>query len=268
MAIPIPRDPEVELGSVPKHWLAGSPAATAISNGLNMLFPVGERFFVRSVKRYLDQLPQGELREQVKAFFKQEGKHASAHDDFNDLLRTHGFEVEPWLVRYSAISRWIEDRMPGKLNLAITAASEHFTAILAEGAFSEGVLDALHPEMQKLMAWHAAEEIEHKAVAFDVLATVDDSYAIRIAGLALATVLLGSFWAWATAMLVRQEPGGLRAFFRELRAMPARDPVVRRVFVRGIKQYLRRNFHPRDNANEHMAARWFAAHGYPFIEAA
>ncbi|MBV8758766.1 MAG: metal-dependent hydrolase, partial [Deltaproteobacteria bacterium] len=76
------------------------------------------------------------------------------------------------------------------------------------------------------------------------------------------------FWAWATVMLARQEPGGMRAFFRELRAMPARDPVVRRVFVRGIKQYLRRDFHPRDNANEHLAASWFAAHGYPFTEAA
>ncbi|MBV8757774.1 MAG: metal-dependent hydrolase, partial [Deltaproteobacteria bacterium] len=196
MAIPIPRDPEVELESVPRHWLAGSPAATAISSGLNMLFPVGERFFVRSVKRYLDRVPEGELREQVKAFFKQEGKHASAHDDFNDLLRVHGFDVEAWLERYSKISRGIEDRMPGKLNLAITAAAEHFTAILAEGAFSKGVLDELHPEMQKLLAWHAAEEIEHKAVAFDVLTLVDDSYALRIAGLALATALLGSFWAW------------------------------------------------------------------------
>lgn len=268
MAIPIPRDPEVDLESVPKHWLAGNPAATAISNGLNMLFPAGERFFVRSVKRYLDQLPEGELREQVKAFFKQEGKHASAHDDFNEVLRTHGFDVETFLARYAAISRWLEDRLPGKLNLAGTAAAEHFTAILADGAFSKGILDALDPRMQKLLAWHAAEEIEHKAVAFDVLAYVDDSYALRIAGLAYATVMLGAFWAWATTMLVRQERLGFRTFLRQLGAMRARDPVIRRVFVNGIKQYLRRDFHPRDNANERLAAQWFAAHGYPFIEAA
>ena len=268
MAIPIVRDPQVELESVPKHWLAGNAAATAISNGLNMLFPAGERFFVRSVKRYLDTLPEGELREQVRAFFKQEGKHASAHDDFNEVLRAHGFEVETFLARYAAISRWVEDRLPGKLNLAGTAAAEHFTAILADGAFSKGILDALHPEMQKLLAWHAAEEIEHKAVAFDVLRHVDDSYALRIAGLAYATVMLGAFWAWATTMLVRQERLGLRGFFGQLREMRARDPVIRRVFVNGIKQYLRRDFHPRDNANDHLAAKWFAAHGYPFIEAA
>jgi predicted metal-dependent hydrolase len=268
MAIPIPRDPDVDLTGVPKHWLAGNAAATAISNGINMLFPAGERFFVRSVKRYYDALPEGELREQVRAFFKQEGKHASAHDDFNEVLREHGFEVEQFLARYAAISRWIEDRLPGKLNLAGTAAAEHFTAILAEGAFTKGILDELDPRMQKLLAWHAAEEIEHKAVAFDVLEHVDDSYLLRMAGLAYATTMLGMFWFWATTLLARQEKLGLRGFFGELGKMRKRDPIIRRVFVNGIKQYLRRDFHPRDNATDHLAARWFAAHGYPFTEAA
>ena len=268
MAIPIPRDPDVDLTSVPKHWLAGNAAATAISNGINMLFPHGERFFVRSVKHYLDQIEDPHLRDQVKAFFKQEGLHASAHDDFNDVLLQHGFDIERFLDRYQTISRWMEDRLPGKLNLAGTAAAEHFTAILAEGAFSKGIVDALDPHMQKLLAWHAAEEIEHKAVAFDVLALVDDSYALRIAGLAYATVMLGAFWAWATAMLLRQERLGLRGTLRELARMRADDPIIRRVFLRGIRQYLRRDFHPRDNANERLAAQWFAAHGYPYTEAA
>ena len=39
--------------------------------------------------------------------------------------------------------------------------------------------------------------------------------------------------------------------------------VIRRVFVRGIRQYLRRDFHPDDNPNQHLARDWFAAHGYP-----
>lgn len=267
MAIPIPRDPEVDLTGVPRHWLAGNAAATAISNGLNMLFPVGERFFVRSVNRYLDRISDVTLREQVRAFFKQEGKHAHAHDELNDVLRAQGFQIDRFLERYAKTSRWIEDRLPGKLNLAITAAAEHFTAILADGAFRDGTLDALHPAMQKLMAWHAAEEIEHKAVAFDVLREIDDSHALRVAGLGFASVLLGLYWAWATAMLVRQE-GGLRGFLRELRKLPPGESIMRDVFLRGIREYIRRDFHPSDNANEHLAAEWFAAHGYPFTEAA
>jgi uncharacterized protein len=268
MAIPIPRDLTIDLSAVPRHWFAGSAVATAISNGINMLFPDGERFFVRSVHHYLDQLDDDQLRAQVKAFFKQEGHHARAHDQLNDVLRAHGFELDGFLARYRAISGWIERRMPPKLNLSATAAAEHFTAILAEGSFERGVLDALHPQMQELLAWHAAEEIEHKAVAFDVLQKIDPSYALRMAGLVYATTMLGGFWAWATVMLLRQERLGWRGIRRQLREAQREDPVVRRVFAHGIRQYIRRDFHPRDNANEHHARDWFAAHGLPFTEAA
>lgn len=268
MSIPVPRELDVDLTQVPRHWLAGNAAATAISNGINMLFPHGERYFVRSVRYYLDQIQDPLLREQVKAFFKQEGHHAKAHDDFNEVLRTQGFEIDGFLDRYKRISTWFEEHMPAKLNLAGTAAAEHYTAILADGAFTKGVLDTLHPVMQQLLAWHAAEEIEHKAVAFDVLHEVDPSYALRIAGLAYATVMLGMFWAWATTMLLRQEKLGFFGTLRELRKMRKGDPIIQRVFIAGIRQYIRRNFHPRDNANEGLAARWFAERGLPFPEAA
>jgi predicted metal-dependent hydrolase len=216
----------------------------------------------------MDQIEDPELRAQVKAFFKQEGHHASAHDDFNEVLRRQGFQIDGFLARYYQITKWLEDHMPAKLNLAGTAAAEHYTAIMAEGAFSRGVLDALHPSVQQLLAWHAAEEIEHKAVAFDVLQQIDPSYAVRIAGLAYATVTLGTFWLWAATMLLRQEKLGLRELLRQLRTMRKDDPVIRRVFIAGIRQYIRRDFHPRHNANEQLAATWFAARGLQLPEAA
>ena len=274
MAIPIPRAPALDLSAVPKHWAGGNAVATAISNGINLLFPHGERFFVRSVHHYLDQITDPTLRAQVVAFFKQEGHHAHAHDELNEILRQQGFEIDGFLARYYSITKWLEARMPAKLNLAGTAAAEHFTAILAEGAFDNGILDALHPTMQELLAWHAAEEIEHKAVAFDVLQQVDPSYALRIAGLAHATVLLSGFWLWSAIMLLRQEKLGLRGLREQLRRMSAGEkargdgPVITRVFLRGIRQYIRRDFHPSDNANDHLARTWFANHGLPFTEAA
>ena len=161
-----------------------------------------------------------------------------------------------------------EARIWPETSLAITAASEHFTATLAEGAFKHQVLDACDPRMKELLAWHAAEEIEHKAVAYDVLQTIDPSYRLRVLGLAMATVMLGGFWIWAATSLLRQD--GLTWFtaFRQMRSLPKRDPVVRRVFLRGIREYLRRDFHPSDNANDHLAAEWFAAGGLTMPEAA
>jgi len=269
MSIPVPRKPvDADLTQVPRHWLAGNATATAISNGINLMFPHGERFFVRSVHHYFDRITDPVLREQVKAFFKQEGHHAAAHDAFNAALRGHGFEIDRYLERYRAVSSWIEARVPAKLNLAGTAASEHFTAILADGAFTQGILDAIHPSIQQLLAWHAAEEIEHKTVAFDVLREIDPSYAWRIAGMIYATTMLGMFWFAGTVMLLRQEKLGWRELVRQLRWMQKRDPVIRRVFIAGIRQYLRPSFHPSHNANEQLAARWFAAHGLAFPEAA
>ena len=282
----VPRDLDVDFRAVPRHWLAHNATATAIANGVNLLFPHGERFFVRSVKHFLDQIersemgggdpagfaggaggkaPRGinapELRAAIKGFFGQEGRHARAHDQFNAILRAQGYEIDRFLAGYHRLSSWLEAHTPPKLNLAITAAAEHFTAILAEGAFTENVLDAAAPEMRQLLAWHAAEELEHKAVAFDVLRAVDPSYALRIAGLLYATVTLGGFWLWGAVSLMRQERRGALGAWRELGRMPRRDPIVRRVFLRGIRQYLAPGFHPSDNPTDRIASEWMAARG-------
>ena len=262
-----PRDLDADFSTVPRHWLAENAAATAISNGVNLLFPHGERFFVRSVKHYLDRIDDPILRAQIKGFFGQEGRHARAHDQLNTALRAH-YEVDRFLATYVRLSAWLESHTPPRLRLAVTAAAEHFTAILAEGAFTQQVLDRADPRMQRLLAWHAAEEIEHKAVAFDVLQQIDPSYALRIAGLFYATLTLGTFWIWATTTLLRQDGLTWRSALRVLQKLPRREPIVRRVFMRGIRQYLRRDFHPAQQPTDHLAATWFAAHGLTLPEAA
>src|ERR1051325_8882973 len=119
----VPRDLDVDFTRVPRHWMFGSPTATAIANGVNLLFPWGERFFVRSVKYYLDQIDDPALRAAIKGFFGQEGRHAAAHDDFNAILRAQVYHVDRFLEPYKRIASWIEKRTPPKLRLAITAAA-------------------------------------------------------------------------------------------------------------------------------------------------
>jgi uncharacterized protein len=255
----VPRDLDVDFTKVPRHWMANHPTATAIANGVNLLFPHGERFFVRSVKHFLDRIDDPALRAAIKGFFGQEGRHAHAHDRFNAILEGQGYQVDEFLDRYKRLSDWLEARTPPKLRLAVTAAAEHYTAILAEGAFTRNTLDAAAPEMRALLAWHAAEEIEHRAVAFDVLKQIDPSYALRMAGLIYATVTLGGFWIWAAVMLMRQDRRA-RGAARKPGRLP-RDPIVRRVFLRGIRQYIARDFHPSDNPIDQIASEWFAALG-------
>jgi hypothetical protein len=261
-----PRKAPVDVAGVPKHWFAGNPVATHIANGVNMLFPQGERFFVRSVNHYLAQIDSPELRAQIKGFFGQEGRHAKAHDDYNQTLRDQGFEIDRFLAFYTKFGHeYLERITPPALRLASTAAAEHFTAIMAEGAFTRGVLETADPRMRELLLWHAAEEIEHKSVAFDVLRAVNPSYALRMAGLAYATITLTTFWILGTATLLRQEDLSWKQIREQLGRMRQDDPIFRRVFVRGIREYARRDFHPSHNDNYHLARDYFAQHA---VEAA
>jgi predicted metal-dependent hydrolase len=118
--------------------------------------------------------------------------------------------------------------------------------------------------MQALLKWHACEEIEHKAVAFDVLKAVAPSYGLRVAGIALATAGLAAFWVASTVYLLQQDKkAGRPLTLGQVQAFRKHDDrsVVRDVFVRGIREYLRRDFHPSHNNNYTLATEYLASVG-------
>jgi predicted metal-dependent hydrolase len=259
-----PRAPDFDLDGLPRYWMAGLPVPTAIGNALHLIFPMGERFFVRSVRHYLGDIDDATLREQIRGFFGQEGRHAHEHERVFETLRAQGYDIDRFLRLYKRIGYdFIERISPPKLRLAVTAACEHYTAIMAEGALAEnGTLEMVDPKMRELLRWHACEEIEHKAVAFDVLKKMHPSYALRLTGMVLATTLLIAFWVMGTTMLLRQEKDlSLREIARQLFRTQQREPIIRRVFLRGIREYLRPSFHPWDNNNLEIARKNLASLG-------
>ena len=249
-----PRAPGVKFdAAMPRYWFGGMKPASLLANGVNLLFPAGERFFVRSVMHYLPHIDDDVLKAQVRGFAGQEHRHARAHEDYNVLLETQGYRLARFLKVYERIAfDGIERISPASLRLAVTAATEHFTAILAEDALSRGYFAAMNSEVGRLLMWHAAEEIEHKAVAFDVLQKVAPGYPLRMAGLALASALLGGFWFAAVVTLARQDA--------KLPPEPHREPTQEEkkhtpldVFARGIRDYARPSFHPNQNDNLPLA---------------
>jgi predicted metal-dependent hydrolase len=249
--------------AIPRHWFAGNALATHLANGVNLLFPAGERFFIRSVHHYLAEIKDPVLRAQIQGFFGQEGRHAQAHARFFEVMQAQGYKIDGFLRLYEALCyRVIERLAPPPLRLAATAACEHFTAILAEGALRERILDLAHPTLRELLLWHAAEEIEHKTVAFDVLQQVAPSYALRVAGLVVAAICLSGFWCAATAMLLWQDRHiGAAKLAADRQRIRERRGVLGRVFGRGIRQYLRRDFHPSQNDDAALAADYLASIG-------
>lgn len=251
--------------SVPRAWLAGSPLATHIANGVSLLFPLGERFFVRSVRHYQSLIERDpELADAVRRFATQEGLHARAHERHIELLEEQGYRVRPFLHAYDRLAFGVIEKLfPPNLRLAATAACEHFTAVLAENFLREMDEGRVDPVMRKLLGWHACEEIEHRAVAFDVLARADGRHSVRVAGLAIATVTLSGFWIAATLWLLAQEPHLLKTVTRDGREVAARQPFGERVFGRAIRAYLARDFHPLDNEElDTLAASFLSRAGF------
>ena len=150
----------------------------------------------------------------------------------------------------------------------MTAALEHFTATLAELVLSSSETRELfgHDEVRNLFLWHALEESEHKAVAFDVYKAVGGSERMRVwtmnflrfgfvAGMALQVI--GSM-LFDKATYKR---GNVRRSLRKLR----HSPILSRELWDQLHDYNRPDFHPDDRDTSALVTKWreelFGANG-------
>lgn len=216
-------------------------------NGMNLVFPEGERFFIRSVRHYLRDIQDPELRQQARAFFIQEAHHGREHTRAFEMLEEQGFALRPWLSWYTGWIQWLEKRFSPAMRLSITAALEHLTASLAHFTLTSVFLNDADPVMRDLLEWHALEEMEHKAVAFDVLATVDGRWWVRVAGMLAGLVMFLIFWQSGMRMLLRQDPDFRRDDIKSQREKIRRKLNIidgRLLVSKYAFPYLRRGFHP------------------------
>lgn len=149
-----------------RWWLNKDPVATAFYNALSVTFPKGEAFFIESVKAHRDGTPP-KLAEEIRAFTMQEVMHSREHLAFNRRVVDSGYDVMLLEKRVDDILALVKERPP-IINLAATMALEHFTAILARELLENPKhLQGAEQQAGDLWRWHALEEIEHKAVAYD-----------------------------------------------------------------------------------------------------
>ena len=162
-----PRDLKFGRGeATARWWHNGDPYATALYNALSATFPKGEAFFIESIRRYMDATPPA-LQEEIRSFTTQEVIHSREHVAFNKRAVDAGYDL-------SKLDQVIDDRLalvrskPPIASLAATMVLEHYTAILAHELLAEPAhLAGADKASADLWRWHAAEEIEHKGVAYD-----------------------------------------------------------------------------------------------------
>jgi predicted metal-dependent hydrolase len=253
---------EESLQHVPKHFADdGDLIGSHLMASLSAVFPDGEDFFVRSVRHYRDAVTDPELKVQVSGFIGQEAVHGREHRAFNDRLDQLGYPVKAF-ERFTKKGLAIRERLlPPSSNLAATAALEHFTATLAELILSDPEARDMigDPAVKDLFVWHALEESEHKAVAFDVYKVAGGSERLRTFTMDLLTF---GFIAGMTVQVIISLLGDRETYRRgRLRRSVkrvARSPFVSKDLWRRLRDYNRPDFHPDDHDTADLVARWRA----------
>jgi predicted metal-dependent hydrolase len=238
-------------------------------NALSIFFPEGEKFFIDSVRHYADRIRSPRLQREVSGFIGQEAMHSREHRHYNEALAAAGLPIaalEAAVKRHLALVR--KQDAPANA-LAATIALEHFTAIMADVLLSDDrLLDGADPRLAEVWRWHAIEETEHKAVAYDVyceaVGTDRAAYVRRVIVMLVASI---DFWLRVFAYhlaLVRADGAltDLRGWATLLRFLFV-SPGSLRKLVRPWLHYFRRDFHPWQHDNLHHVARWAAANAQP-----
>ncbi|MFC6010292.1 metal-dependent hydrolase [Nocardia lasii] len=248
-------------GALDRHYVDGDLVMSHAIAYLSATFPEGEDFFVRSVRRYADELADPELRAQVQGFIGQEVTHGREHRALNERLQQMGYPTR----RADRATRRILARYERVFSpltcLAMTAALEHFTAVFAETLLSDERAQALlgSTEVRAMLLWHAIEESEHRAVAFDVYRAVGGTERRRIwvmRGISVAFAV-GVVLSTALSMLGDRATYHPIRLARSLAAIP-RSPFLTRSVGRRVRAYNKPGFHPDDIDNTALLEHWTA----------
>jgi uncharacterized protein len=253
---------EESLQTVPKHFAGDRDLiASHVAAGLSAVFPDGEDYFVRSVRQFRDQIEDPALKRQVAGFIGQEAMHGREHRVFNDRLAELGYPTKQ-VERFTKWGLELRERIATpKANLAATAALEHFTATLAELVLTDEETREQfgHQAVRDLFVWHALEESEHKAVAFDVYKAVGGSERTRVWTMNALRYgfVLGMFFQISVSLLFDRatyKRGNLRKSWKKFR----KSPVVSRKVWNQLKDYNRPDFHPDDRDTTALVEQWRA----------
>ena len=242
-------------------WLGGDRVATAVFNALSLTFPDGERMFMDSVRNYKDQL-SGQLLDDANAFIAQEAIHTREHVSLNKIMEDGHYPLEKIRAHIKEQTKIAYDMGPITM-LAVTTALEHFTAMLGDYLLRDDTLISGAPEdVRRLWQWHALEETEHKAVAYDVLLAVTAKwsrfarYRTRVHAMLLTTLDFIVHITMYASMLLQADGMGRFESVRKVLWFLFGKPAFFRKGMRGYWNWYKPGFHPWQHDNRALAEHW------------
>jgi predicted metal-dependent hydrolase len=272
-----------DYAETPSSFIPGDPHTSHVVNVLHLLLPAGERWFCDVYRAALPHITDEALRRDVKAFIGQEATHSRAHSVVLDHLDSIGVDTRPFtrlvewafgVVKVRTGWSWLPERLRRWIakryliaQLSGIAAVEHYTSVLGWWFLVQQGLDdaGADPEMMALVRWHAAEEVEHRSVAFDAYQAVvgGRGYVRRCIGMAGVFVGIFATWIVGTWFLLRRDPtvvkGRRASLVRFVRAGRAgRMPTVSDL-LRATIRYFAPRFHPSHEGRTEVAVAYLSS---------
>ncbi|ARU54329.1 metal-dependent hydrolase [Oleiphilus messinensis] len=243
VGIPVRKLGQTYDESFPTFWFKNNAYLTMLFSAFSANLPEGEAQFVHSVRLFQDKITDPVLKAQVRAFIGQEAHHSREHDDFNAAMVKRGFPLDRVENRLKGLIKIMKKRSARK-QLAETVCAEHFTALMADYILSDntGMLETIAEPLRTTWAWHAIEELEHKAVAFDVYdQLVADRGLLRrtMFEQTIFIMLLNTFNA--LHLMTKTGEMGNRKMWREAFSMLGQ---MGRTMWSDYKDFYKRDYHP------------------------
>lgn len=265
-----------DFNAVPEYWMSGSAGLTHFMTALSALFPAGEKFFIDSVRavRYHPSIKDNEeLQKEISAFIGQEAMHTQEHVNFNASAQAYGHDVETLDRKTDTVIQTFRKLFAkiGKpvgitqemVDLTATTALEHFTATIASQLLTNEYIQALMQDetMKTMWLWHAVEENEHKAVAYDVFEGVFGkgfkAYSLRTGSLVLAMMILFVTQSYFLGRLLKADG---KMNLKELKMIYIYGYSPSKGIITGMAKemlaYFRPNFHPNDLDTDSLLNHW------------
>ena len=266
------RDERFNRETTPRRWWAGDAFGTAWHNALSATFPRGEAFFIESVKAHRDGADP-KLTAEIRAFVRQEINHTREHVAFNRLAQDAGYDIATIDKRVEEMLALTKGR-PAIVNLAVTMALEHYTAMMAhEFLANPRHFEKADAEVREMWRWHAVEEIEHKGVAYDTWnhATKDWTAArrwrLRSLMMIITTIaFVKNRWKDSLNLLAQDGITGWKARFGLIKYLTVSPGVLRRIFPAWLS-YFKPGFHPWDHDDRELIRKYESDFGAALMPA-
>ncbi len=256
------RDMNFDFATADRFWNGGHVYRTVFFNSLSIMLPEGERYMIKVARQVLPLIKDEKLREDARGFIAQEAAHSAQHRLYNDRLRELGYPVDK-MERF--VRRQLNlglKYLPLKWNAAMSACYEHYTALIGDATLSNRHwLDGADNGFGDLWRWHAVEEIEHKAVTFDVYKATGGGYFLR------SFIMFFLTLNFLISLIIIQIT--LLKHDKKLLDWPMWKQAVKFIFAESglFSKYLfkyfsffRPRFHPWNDHNEAIIKDWIAEH--------